>query len=205
MICLSGDEILMDESASLGPIDPQINGIPARSIINGFTAVQQTLQKQGPSALPAYLPLIQKYDLHILEICKDAEERGKQVVEQWLQQYMLRNTSDKAETASKIVQFFSDYNTHKSHSRPIMLPDASDVGVNVKPLQDQPDLKTKVWDLYLCIKFLFDGSEQIKIFENSKGVNWGKQFRVQMLSLPFAAPPSQNPGKAGIEEPGFSQ
>lgn len=174
MIALSGNEILMHESASLGPIDPQINGIPARSILNGFEAVRERLKADGASALPAYLPLLQKYDLHILEICKDAEERGKVLVREWLENYMFKGEKDASSTAKTIVDFFADYNTHKSHARPIFCQDMQKLGIKASILE--PPLKQDVWDLYILMKIMLDVSTNVKLFENSRGVNWGKQF-----------------------------
>lgn len=190
MISLSGNSILMDEAASLGPIDPQINGIPARSILNGFESVRQLLKSEGPSSLPAYLPLLQKYDLHIFEICKDAEERGKQLVENWLKSYMFAGETGTEAKIKEIVTFFADYNTHKSHARPIFLDDAKKIGIKVDALSTNRDLKQHVWDLFLCIKVLFDVSSNVKIFENTKGVNWGKQF-VPAGTVQIRAPQNQ--------------
>lgn len=191
MICLSGNELWMDERASLGPIDPQINGIPARSILNGFNTVRDILKAQGPSALPAYLPLLQKYDLHIFEICKDQEERGKQLVANWLTQYMLCNDPDKEEKSKKIVSFFADYDTHKSHARPIFYSDAKEIGLKVQTLSTSSPLREKVWDLYLSIRVLLDNSPSVKIFENTAGVNWGKQFNVIRIQPQIPTPQPQ--------------
>src|SRR6202012_4411715 len=58
MLALSGDSIVLHTSATLGPIDPQINGMPARSIKKGFAKVRDSIK---PETLPAYLPLIEKY------------------------------------------------------------------------------------------------------------------------------------------------
>lgn len=197
MIALSGNKILMDDAASLGPIDPQINGIPARSVLNGFDAVRQLLKKEGPSSLPAYLPLLQKYDLHIFEICKDAEERGKQLVGDWLKAYMFKDQANTEKKIADIVTFFSDYDTHKSHARPIFITDAQKIGLDVENLSSNPELRKKVWELFLCIKVFFDVTINVKIFENTKGINWGKQFlppgaAIQMRPMPQPAQPAKN-------------
>ena len=74
LICFSGDEVVMGPLGTLGPIDPQINGVPARAILRAFENLEARLKNEGPRALTAYMPLISKYDLHILEICKSAQE-----------------------------------------------------------------------------------------------------------------------------------
>jgi len=72
LICFSGDEIVMGSRGTLGPIDPQINGVPARAILRAFENLEGRLKVEGPRALTAYMPLISKYDLHMLEICTKA-------------------------------------------------------------------------------------------------------------------------------------
>ena len=58
LICFSGDEIVMGSLATLGPIDPQINGVPARAILRAFETIEKRLKEKGPRALTAYIPLI---------------------------------------------------------------------------------------------------------------------------------------------------
>ena len=67
MLALSGDSITLHPSATLGPIDPQINGTPARSIKRGFEKAKRQIAEEGPATLPAYIPLIEKYTLDLLE------------------------------------------------------------------------------------------------------------------------------------------
>ncbi len=48
MLALSGNTVTLHPSATLGPIDPQINGIPARSIKKGFERVKEIIKNEGP-------------------------------------------------------------------------------------------------------------------------------------------------------------
>ena len=50
LLSFSGDEIIMDSLATLGPIDPQINGIPARAILRAFETIEARLKQEGPKA-----------------------------------------------------------------------------------------------------------------------------------------------------------
>lgn len=78
MLALSGNKILMDDRSELGPTDPQVmipvpGGImfvPAKSILNGFNKARSIIESEGTDSLPAYLPMLNKYDLHLLEICE---------------------------------------------------------------------------------------------------------------------------------------
>lgn len=90
MLALSGDTITMHPSATMGPIDPQLNGTPARSIKRGFENAKKIIMEEGPEALPAYVPLIEKYSLDLLEICDDSEKLSKELVRTWLKLYMFK-------------------------------------------------------------------------------------------------------------------
>ena len=58
-MCLAGDEILMLPEGTLGPIDPQLNGVPARAILRGFERLEKRLAEEGAKALTVYVPLLQ--------------------------------------------------------------------------------------------------------------------------------------------------
>lgn len=83
MLALSGNTITLHPSATMGPIDPQLNGTPARSIKRGFERVRDIIKEEGPEVLPAYIPLIEKYSLDLLEICDNSEKLSKELVTRW--------------------------------------------------------------------------------------------------------------------------
>lgn len=100
MIALSGDSITLHPSATLGPIDPQIGGVPARSIKRGFQNVKDHIKREGAEALPPYIPLIEKYTLPLLEICDDSEKLSKELVKTWLKAYMFSGQKNAGKKSS---------------------------------------------------------------------------------------------------------
>lgn len=84
----------MDDRSELGPIDPQIqingNFVPAQTLIDGFEEAKKAILETGPDILPAYLPLLNKYDLHILQICENAKKLSEELVKDWLTKYMFK-------------------------------------------------------------------------------------------------------------------
>lgn len=185
MLALSGDSISIHPSATLGPIDPQINGTPARSIKRGFEKVRDIIKSDGPESLPAYLPLIEKYSLDLLELCDDSERLSKELVSEWLRSYMCSDAKITPEKIEEIVTFFSDYDTHKTHSRPLNFKKIE--SFNLKITQLEGELKDLVWEAYLVINGFFSVTAFYKLFECVGGVSWGRQFIMQQ------APPLQPP------------
>lgn len=177
LMAFAGDTIVMDRLATLGPIDPQLNGIPTRAFLRAFEAVQQAVKEGGPQALTAYMPLLAKYDLHILEICKSAEQLSAELAGKWLSQYMFKCDSSDSRVA-QIVDFFSSHDKHKSHARSIDRDTARNVGLNVSRVEDDNALAEHVHSLYIQYDWFFDHTPFLKLFENSRGVSWGRQLPV---------------------------
>jgi len=173
MLALSGDSVTLHPSATLGPIDPQINGAPARSIKRGFEKVKETVKQEGPESLPAYIPLIEKYSIELLEQCEDALNLSKILVTSWLKQYMLKDKKDNDEAIDTIVNFFADYDTHLTHSRPLVLSKIQTFGLNI--VQSSGELSDLLWEAHLLIDGFFECSFFAKLFENAHGISWGRQ------------------------------
>ena len=175
MLALSGNSIVLHPSAILGPIDPQINGIPARSIKHGFEKAKERIAKEGPEALPAYIPLIEKYSLELLELCEDSEKLSKKLVSSWLKKYMFKGEKNVSKKIKKAVTYFSDYDTHLMHSRPLPMDKLTAFGLKIE-LADET-LQDLLWESYILLNGFFNVSPFVKLYESTHGVSWGKQFQ----------------------------
>jgi len=191
LICFNGDKMIMTSTATLGPIDPQINGIPARAIRRAFETLEERLAKEGPKALTAYVPLISKYDLHLLEICKSAEALSQELAETWLREYMLKCAKDDSRL-KRIVDHFSDYDEHKSHARSIGRRAARDLQLEVEESENTAGLDDLLRSLHNQYGFWFDKTPFVKMFEDARGICWGRQAQNITVQLPLSPP--QQPG-----------
>ena len=199
LMSFASDEIIMDSVATLGPIDPQIQGVPAQAITRAFLDLEQRLKEEGPEALAAYVPLLQKYDLHILEICKNAVALSKELAAEWLTTYMFSG-EDVNGKVSRIVTHFSDYKTHRSHARSINRSIARNLGLKVVDLEDTPDLAGLVRSLCNQYEIWFGKTTFYKMFENARGIHWGRQVAAVSVSPPAATP--QAPAVGPPAKPG---
>lgn len=91
MLALSGNSIVMTESAEMGPIDPQIRVrnrfSPAGSIIEQFEKASKQIQ-ENPEMLPAWLPILQEYAPCLLIDCENFIELAEKLVKSWMKNYM---------------------------------------------------------------------------------------------------------------------
>jgi len=182
MLALSGDCVVLHPSATLGPIDPQINGIPARSIKRGFEKVKERIAKEGPESLPAYIPLIEKYSIDLLELCEDSEKLAYKLVSTWLKQYMFKGEKNVSRRIQKAARYFSDYDTHLIHSRPLSLDKLSHLNLKIQLADDT--LKDLLWEAYILLNGLFSVTPFVKLYESVTGVSWGKQFQQVFIGPP---------------------
>jgi len=188
MLALSGDEILMDDRSELGPIDPQIqingNFVPAQTLIDGFEEAKKVILEAGTDILPAYLPLLNKYDLHILQICENAKKLSEELVKDWLSRYMFKGDEKATQKAGEIAKNLADHKKYLSHSRPIGINEAKEIGIKVIDLRDNQPLRTRVWELYCVLEILLDRSPIIKLYENSNGVVLLRNIPIQQSMIP---------------------
>jgi len=196
LLCFSGDEVLMDAQSTLGPVDPQINGIPARAILRAFESIEERLKVEGPKALTAYMPLLQKYDLHVLELCKSAQELSKELAGNWLSSYMLK-CDDNSDEVEKIVSYFVNFDILKSHGRSIDRDKAREAGIKVVNIEDIPGLCDLTRSLFNQYILNFERTRFYKLFENAKGVAWGRLIQSQtfefQIPMPQPGPPAPSP------------
>ena len=180
MLALSGDSIVLHPNATLGPIDPQINGVPARSIKRGFENVKRKIIEEGPEALPAYLPLIEKYTLDLLELCDDSEKLSKELVRNWIRKYMFKGKINSA-IIKKAIDYFSDYDRHLIHARPLTFNKVKHLKLNIEVAD--PALSELLWESYILLNGFFNMSPFVKVYESAHGISWGRQFQ-QMIQIP---------------------
>jgi len=192
MLALSGNCIILHPSATLGPIDPQVGVptkegivrfVPAKSILNGFEKAKKIIKKEGPETLPAYIPLIEQYSLDLFELCEDSEKLSKELVSSWLEKYMFSGERSNSRKIKKAALFFSNYNIHKIHSRPLTFDKL--VGFGLKLEIASTPLSDLMWEAYILLNGFFSISPFVKLFECTHGVSWGKQFQ----AIPRVIPP----------------
>lgn len=201
MLALSGNTIVLHPSAVLGPIDPQvlvptkeglIRFVPAKSILNGFAKAKAMIKKEGPESLPAYIPLIEKYSLDLFELCEDSEKLSKDLVSSWLLKYMFANEKHSASLTRKIkksVSFFSDYDTHRIHSRPLTTSKLNNFSLKIEVADN--DLRDLMWETYILLNGFFNVSPFVKLYESAHGVSWGKQFQIMIAPQQSPKPKSE--------------
>ncbi len=159
MIAMSCREIIMGRQSSLGPIDPQMNGIACQAVIDEFERAKLEVSA-NPAILGLWQTIISKYHPTFLTACEDAINWSKDLATQWLQQ--VNPTID----MKAVMDTFLDHSNSYSHARHISKDDCRAVGLNVTDLESNQALQEAVLSLHHCYMILLDNAPIAKIVEN---------------------------------------
>jgi len=172
MMAMAGDQILLDEDAELGPIDPQMetmNGIvPAEAIKEQFLKASDEIQAD-PRKLSVWIPILQPMGPALLIQCDNAITLSRELVTDWLTKYMFRAVTDGQARARRIAEYLSSHATFKSHGRRVKLEHLrrDEFGLDLLNLRDDAELHTRVWEIYCTLDIIFANTPIYKLFYNS--------------------------------------
>jgi hypothetical protein len=170
IIALGSDLIMMGYLSEIGPIDPQIRVvspqgqitfIPAQSLIDSIHLLDDAIKKGvDPRAVIA---LIQRLDPPLIDVADKSIRFARQLAEEWLSKYMLR---EDAEKAKEIATALSDNRRWLSHGRRIGPIEAMQLGLKIEIIPQETELWKLVWQYYSRALIHMNKTGVIKIFEN---------------------------------------
>ena len=212
LLCLSGDELLLDNRSELGPIDPQAQYTTrdgqkyeaAEDILDGFGEARRLLQELGPSAVPAYVPLLDKLTLGLLQGCEVARELSRTLANTWLKNYMFKG-SPRSQKPKNITEYFASRKTSLSHGRAIGIDQCLQVGLVVNDLRkpENAALAALLWELWCVYELHFERTPVNKVYENAHGCQLEKMsVQVQVNPATPPAPQKQPPARPSAGRPG---
>jgi len=170
MIACSCKQIVMGKQSNLGPIDPQVGGVPAYGVLDEFKTAIAAVQ-QNPAAIPVWQAIIGKYHPTFIGQCEHAIEWSKEIVEKWLVTGMFYGKKAGAAKAKKVVTGLSKPELVRSHSRHIHLDACKKLGLVIYELEKDPLLQDLVLTTHHTFMQTFaEAPMVVKIIENQKGV-----------------------------------
>lgn len=162
MIAMSCREIVMGRQSSLGPIDPQMNGVACQTVIDEFYKAVNEVKKE-PSSLGLWQTIIGKLHPTFLTACEDAIKWSSQLAEEWIKEV------NPGVEMNNIKETFLNHSNSYSHSRHISREDCRNAGLTILDLEDNQELQDAVLSLHHCYMILIDIANVTKIVENQLG------------------------------------
>jgi hypothetical protein len=178
IIVLSGDEILMTETGSLGPIDAQVR--IGRSVISAYDYIEWVNEKRKEAeetgALnPFDAAMVAQITPGELSGVLHALEYAKDLVIEWLVKYKFKKW-DVTETrkipvteefkrnrAEEIAKELTNHSKWRLHGRSIKRYDLENI-LTIKRVEDDPKLSDLVYRIQIVCRLLFDTTTTFKIF-----------------------------------------
>lgn len=169
IIACSCKEIVMGKQSNLGPIDPQLRGIPALGVVEEFQTAFREMKKD-PAKQMVWNPILNKYHPTFLSQCKNAISQGNQLVEKQLIDVMFDGQTNANQSAKKIVKGLNDYSGNKSHGRHLHYDKLAAMGLKLVKLEDDNKLQDLVLTVHHTYMHTLMNTPAYKIIENQKGV-----------------------------------
>lgn len=168
MIACACKEIIMAKHSNLGPIDPQMRGLPAAAVKKEIERALQEI-KTDPDAIKIWQFVLSKYNPTFIGMCEQAVDWSQEFVRKSLISNMLSGDEDPALKAQSIVDFLSDVEKTKSHSRHIHIDECIEIGLKISKLEDDQHLQDAVLTVHHCFMHSLGESGAAKIVENHDG------------------------------------
>lgn len=169
MVALACKEVIMGAQSSLGPVDPQIFGLPAHGIIEEFNRAAEEI-RQDQTRIPVWQPIIAKYNPTLIGEAQKAIDWSSQIVKDNLISGMFAEDYDADDKAAQIVEELGSHELTLTHDRHISLERALELGIKVTRLEEDNNFQDAVLTVHhACIQTL-SATPVVKLIENHRGV-----------------------------------
>lgn len=169
MIACSCKEIFMGKHSSLGPIDPQFQGVPAHGVVEEFTRAYNEI-KLDPMKQAVWAPIIAKYPPAFIGECEKAINWSNDMVKDWLLTGMFNGVANANTTVDSILKELGDHSLTLSHARHLSLEKCKQIGLTVTALEDDHELQDAVLAVHHSYIHTLSSTQAYKIIENHNGV-----------------------------------
>ena len=200
IMTMAGDEILMEPSSSLGPIDAQIQWegkiFSAEAFLKGLEAIKAEVTATN-SLNRAYIPILQRISPGEIQHAENALSFAKDLVTAWLRDHKFQNwtvhrthdagtpvtAEQKQARAKDIADKLCDHSKWLSHGRSIKISDLKSIGLEITDYSEQPELADAIRRYSVLLQMIFDNTGVYKLFETPSS-----QIQKFFGQLPIALP-----------------
>lgn len=168
MIACSCESIVMGKHSNLGPIDPQIGGLPAHGILEEFERAFNDIS-ENDSKIPVWQPIIANYSPTLIGECEKAIDWSEEIVKEWLLSGMFREEEDAEEKADNIIRELGSHALTKSHDRHIHAEKCSELGLKIEELESDQKYQDSVLSVHHAFILTLSHTNAYKIIENHLG------------------------------------
>jgi ATP-dependent protease ClpP protease subunit len=183
ILALSGDEIFMTKTGSLGPIDAQIR--IGRTVGSAYDYMEWVHEKKAEAQKNG---MLNPFDATMVAQISPSELKGvynslefaKDIVKEWIAKYKFKDwtvtetrripvTDEmKRERADYIAKELTNHGRWRSHGRSLKTDDLESIGLKIKRLDEDQDLVEIVYKIQTTIRLIFSSTTNYKIMATEK-------------------------------------
>ena len=164
LIACSAKEIIMGKHSSLGPIDPQVNGIPAYNIVREFTEAKQALS-EGKD-IEYWKIILPKYPPAFVYHCIDSIDLSDTLACTWLKTGMFKDDTNADDLAHHVTDSLNEHQQSKNHGRHFGINQCRKMGLKILNLEDDKELQEHVLSVHHAQLLTFTITLATKIIES---------------------------------------
>ncbi len=168
MIACSAIEIVMGRQSSIGPIDPQLNGVPCHGVVEEFRTAARQIKKDREK-IGVWNPIIEQYMPTFLGECQKAIELSRELVTEWLETGMFADDPKARTKARHVVKILGDHGGTKTHDRHISAVRAREIGLKIVDLEADNTFQDLILSIHHSFMLTFINAPLIKVIESSSG------------------------------------
>lgn len=169
MMACAAKEIIMGKQSSLGPIDPQFNGIPAYNIKQEFEEAKEDLSK-NPQNAQYWAIKLRQYPAAFMKTAIDAINLSSALVEDWLGSCMFdKGKPEEKAIINEIVNKLNEHDQSKIHGRHFDMDFCASIGLKVVPMESDNKLQDKILSVHHAYLLTISNTDVKKVIECQNG------------------------------------
>lgn len=173
IIACACKEIVMAKHSSIGPIDPQIRGVPAKGVLKEFERAFEEIVA-NPEKKVVWAPILAQYTPTFIGNCENAVAWSEEFTRQQLRSNMFRGRQRADERVNTVMRALTEYEEVKLHERQISHREAKEIGLKITLLEDNQELQDLVLTLHHCYVHTLSNTQAFKLIENHDGASFVK-------------------------------
>ena len=183
MIACAANKIVMGKQSSLGPIDPQFNGVAAHGILEEFKQAHKEIKKDN-SKIAVWQPIINKYHPTLIGECQKAVKWSKVIAEKALSERMLKDNPNKKRIITKILKELTSHSVTLSHARHLSDEKCKELGLVIEQLEDNQKFQDAVLSVHHAFMHTLTATPAFKIIENHLGTAYIQTMQSLIIQAP---------------------
>ncbi len=113
--------------------------------------------------------MLNYYGPSLIVQCENFIDMSKELVKNWLENWMFKDDPKSNKKAEEISTYFADYNNFKTQNRHISRESAKSKGLVIDNLEEDYNLQDLVLSVFHAATHTFSSTPAVKIIENHLG------------------------------------